>query len=384
MQVDLTPEHAMVRDLARDFADREIVPFARQWDRDEKLPETVIRRLGEMGFLGAAIPQEHGGMGLDSLGYALLVEELGRADSSVRGVVTVNVGLVAKSILRWGTDEQRARWLPALCAGDVLGCFALTEPDVGSDAGNLRTRATATGNGWSLSGQKMFITNASLASVALVFARTSEGGARGVTCFLVETDAPGVTVSPIKGKLGLRAQDTGEIVLDGVYVAREAVVGEVGGGMKVALSALDGGRVSLAASCVGIAQACLDASVAYARERTQFGRPIGGHQLVQSMLADMAIETEAARLLTHRAAAVADAGRRNTKEASFAKLYASETAVRAANAAIQIHGGYGFIDEYPVGRYLRDARVTTLYEGTSQMQRLIVGRLLTGLDAIAG
>lgn len=383
MNFELDSEHELIRDMVRDFGAREIAPHAREWDRAEELPRELIDRLGELGFLGAAIPERYGGMGLDMLGYCLLVEELARADSSVRGVVTVNVGLVAKSILRWGDERQRQEWLPRICGGGALGCFALTEPDVGSDAGNLRTSARRDGDGWTISGQKMFITNAGLASVALVFARTGGPGARGVSCFIVPADADGFAVHPIKGKLGLRAQDTGEVVLDGVRVGADALLGGEGDGMKIAMSALDGGRTSLAASCVGTAQACLDASVAYATTRRQFGGPIGGHQLIQGLLADMAVDVQAARLLAWQSAAVADSGRRNTIEASFAKLFASEMAVRVSNSAVQIHGGYGFTDEYPVGKYLRDARVTTLYEGTSEMQRLIVGRHLTGIAAFS-
>jgi alkylation response protein AidB-like acyl-CoA dehydrogenase len=239
------------------------------------------------------------------------------------------------------------------------------------------------GDGWRLTGQKIFITLGSWASWALVFARTGEAGPRGITCFVVATDADGFEARPIKGKLGLRAQDTAELFLDGVPVSREDVLGEVGGGFRVAMSALDHGRISLGAGCVGIAQGCLDASVAYTKERTQFGRSVASFQLVQELLADIAVETEAARLLVRRAAATADRGERHTVEASYAKYFASEVAVRAANAAVQAHGGYGYIDEYPVGKYLRDARVTTLYEGTSQIQKLLIGRALTGENAFA-
>jgi alkylation response protein AidB-like acyl-CoA dehydrogenase len=297
----------------------------------------------------------------------------------VRGIVSVNVGLVGKTIARWGTEEQRAEWLPRLAAGDPLGCFALTEPGAGADPGSLATRAERDRGDWSLTGSKIFITLGTWAGLALVFARTRDR----VTCFLVRTDSPGFTARPLKGKLGLRAQDTAELFLDGVRVPAEAVLGGEGDGLKVALSALDNGRISLAAGCVGIAQACLDACLTYAAERRQFGRPIASFQLVQELVADMAVETEAARLLTWRAALAADAGARHTLESSIAKYYASEAAVRAANAAVQVHGGYGYVDDYPVGKYLRDARVTTLYEGTSQIQKLVIGRALTGESAFA-
>jgi alkylation response protein AidB-like acyl-CoA dehydrogenase len=313
--------------------------------------------------------------------YALVVEEIGRADSNVRGIVSVSNGLYGKTVASWGTDEQKARLLPGLASGEALGCYALTEPGAGSDPGGLESRAMRDGDGWAITGQKIFITLGSWAANALVFARTGEAGPRGITCFAVPTDAPGFEARPIKGKLGLRAQDTAELFLDSVRVGEDDVVGEVGGGFKVAMSALDHGRISLGAGCVGIAQGCLDASIAYTKERTQFGRSVASFQLVQELLADIAVETEAARLLVWRAAATADRGERHTVEASYAKYFASEVAVRAANAAVQAHGGYGYIDEYPVGKYLRDARVTTLYEGTSQIQKLLIGRALTGENA---
>jgi alkylation response protein AidB-like acyl-CoA dehydrogenase len=353
------------------------VPFAREWDRSETMDRAIVGKLADVGFLGAALPEDHGGMGLDTISYTLVMEELGRADSSVRGIVSVTNGLVGKTIVKWGTDEQRARWLPGLSSGELLGCYALTEPGAGSDPSSLATRAQRDGDGWVLSGSKIFITLGTWAGLALVFARADEG----VTCFLVPTGGDGFSARKIDGKLGLRAQDTGELVLDGVRVDGDAVLGELGGGLKVALSALDNGRISLAAGCVGICQGCLDACVAYAAERRQFGRPIGSFQLVQELIAEIAVDTEAARFLAWQAAAASDAGRRHTRESSVAKLFASEAAVRAANAAVQVHGGYGYVDEFPVGRYLRDARVTTLYEGTSQVQKLIIGRLLTGESA---
>jgi alkylation response protein AidB-like acyl-CoA dehydrogenase len=301
----------------------------------------------------------------------------------VRGIVSVNLGLVGKTSARWGTDEQRQEWLPRLASGEALGCYALTEPGSGSDPASLVTRAERDGDDWLLSGSKLFITLGSWAGVALVFARSGGEGARGLTCFLVPTGTAGFSATPIKGKLGLRAQDTAELFLDGVRVPDSSRLGGEGEGFKVAMSALDNGRISLAAGCVGIAQGCLDASVRYAGERRQFGKPISTFQLVQELLADMSVELEAARLLTWRAAVLADSGERHTLESSVAKYYASEVSVRAANAAVQVHGGYGYVDEYPVGKYLRDARVTTLYEGTSQIQKLIIGRALTGESAFS-
>jgi alkylation response protein AidB-like acyl-CoA dehydrogenase len=369
MDLTLTPEQELIRSSAREFVDREISPHVRDWDREETMDRSIVEKLADVGFLA--------GWELDTVSYSLVMEELGRADSSVRGIVSVNVGLVGKTILKWGTDEQQQEWLPRLASGETLGCYALTEPGAGSDPGSLATRAERDGDGWKISGSKIFITLGTWAGLALVFARTGEA----VTCFLVPTDSPGFEAHPIKGKLGLRAQDTGELTLNGVRVPAANILGEEGDGLRVALSALDNGRISLAAGCVGIGQGCLEACIAYAKDRQQFGRPIASFQLVQELLAEIAVDTEAARLLTWRAALAADAGVRHTLESSIAKYYASEAAVRAANAAVQIHGGYGYIDEYPVGKYLRDARVTTLYEGTSQIQKLIIGRALTEVSA---
>ena len=378
---ELSDEQLLIKQTARAFCDAEIAPHAAEWDRTETIDRGIVAKLAELGFLAAALPEEHGGMGLDLVSYTLVVEEIGRADSNVRGIVSVSNGLYGKTVAKWGSEEQRARLLPGLADGSELGCYALTEPGAGSDPGGLETRAERDGGDWLLSGQKIFITLGSWAAHALVFARTGEAGPRGITCFVVPTDAPGFEARPIKGKLGLRAQDTAELFLDGVRVPDENIIGELGGGFKVAMSALDHGRISLGAGCVGIAQGCLDASVSYTKERKQFGRPVASFQLVQELLADIAVETEAARLLVWRAAATADRGERHTVEASYAKYFASEVAVRAANAAVQAHGGYGYVDEYPVGKYLRDARVTTLYEGTSQIQKLLIGRALTGENA---
>ena len=372
MDLTLTPEQELIRRSAREFVEREIAPHAREWDRDEAMDRGIVPKLAAIGFLA--------GWELDTVSYSLVMEELGRADSSVRGIVSVNVGLVGKTIGKWGTEELKQEWLPRLASGESLGCYALTEPGAGSDPGGLVTRAERDGDGWTITGSKIFITLGTWAGLALVFARTGEGP-RGITCFLVPTDSPGFSAHPIKGKLGLRAQDTGELTLDGVRVPAENVLAGEGEGMKVALSALDNGRISLAAGCVGIAQGCLDASLSYAAERQQFGRSIASFQLVQELLAEIAVETDAGRLLTWKAALAADSGARHTLESSIAKYYASEAAVRAANAAVQVHGGYGYVDEYPVGKYLRDARVTTLYEGTSQIQKLIIGRALTGENA---
>ena len=381
---ELTDEQRLIRETAREFADREIVPVARDNDRNERFDLELVRKLGEMGYLGPIVAEEYGGRGLDYRTYALIVEEVGRGDSSARTVVSVQTSLVCSSIQRWGSEEQKLRWLPQLCSGEILGCFGLTEPDTGSDAANLKTRAEKTAGGWRITGQKQWISMGNYAKVALVFAQTDpERKHRGLAAFLVPTDSPGFSSASIHGKLGLRASDTAELSLDSVEVGDDALLGEVGDGFKVAMSALDSGRYSVAAGCVGICQGCVDASVEYSKSRTQFDRPIASFQLVQQMIADMVVDTEAARALVWRAGWLKDTGRPNTTETSIAKLFATEAAVRSANTAIQVHGGSGYVDDYPVERYLRDARVTTLYEGTSQIQKLIIGRAATGINAMA-
>jgi alkylation response protein AidB-like acyl-CoA dehydrogenase len=301
----------------------------------------------------------------------------------MRTVISVNTSLVCSSILRWGTEEQKQHYLPKLCSGEWLGCFGLTEPDTGSDAANQKTRAKKTTGGWVINGSKMFISLGNHAQVALIFAQTDpEKRHRGVACFLVDTNQPGFQPQEIHHKMGLRGSDTAAISLDDVEAPDEAMLGEVGDGFKIAMTALDSGRFSVASGCVGICQGCLDASVRYSKEREQFGRPIASFQLVQEMIADIALETEASRMLVWRAGYLKDSGRPSTTETSIAKLYATEAAIRAANTAIQVHGGSGYVDDYPVERYFRDVRVTSLYEGTSQIQKLIIGRALTGINAL--
>ncbi|GLV86335.1 acyl-CoA dehydrogenase [Streptomyces lavendulae subsp. lavendulae] len=382
MNLELSEEQEAVRRLARAFTDREIAPYAAEWDRAESVDRSIVEKLGGLGFLGLTVPEEYGGSGGDHLSYALVTEELGRGDSAVRGIVSVSLGLVAKTVAAWGTEEQKREWLPRLCSGEALGCFGLTEPGTGSDAASLTTRAVREGDAYVISGSKMFITNGTWADVVLLFARTGGApGHRGISAFLVPADAPGLTRREVHGKLGLRGQATAELALDGVRVPASAMLGPEGKGFSVAMSALAKGRMSVAAGCVGIAQAALDAAVSYAARREQFGKPIAHHQLVQELIADISVDVDAARLLTWRVADLIDRGQPFATEASTAKLFASEAAVRAAGNALQVHGGYGYIDEYPAGKLLRDARVMTLYEGTSQIQKLLIGRARTGVSA---
>jgi alkylation response protein AidB-like acyl-CoA dehydrogenase len=383
VDLELTDEQRLIQETAREFTDNEIVPRARESDRAARFDQELAARLGGMGYLGAPVSEEYGGRGLDYLSYGLIVEEIGRGDSAMRTVVSVQTSLVCGSIERWGSEEQKQLWLPRLCSGDAFGCFGLTEPDAGSDPASMRTRAEKIEGGWRISGQKMWISLGNVAEVALVFAQTDPGKQhRGIACFLVPTASDGFSSQEIHGKLGLRASDTASLAFDGVEVGDDALLGEVGDGFKVAMSALDSGRYSVAAGCVGICQGCVDASVAYATERRQFGVPIASFQLVQAMLAEMIVKRDAARLLVRRAGILKDRGEPSTVETSIAKLYATEAAVECANAAIQVHGGAGYVDDHPVERYLRDARVTTLYEGTSQIQKLIIGRDATGINAM--
>jgi butyryl-CoA dehydrogenase len=383
MDFQLSDEQKLIQETAREFAEREILPQVKENDRAARFDRELARKLGEVGFLGAPVAEAYGGRGLDYVSYGLIAEEIGRADSSARTVVSVCTSLVAGPIEKWGNEEQKRRWLPRLCSGEGLGCFGLTEPDTGSDAANQRTRATKTENGWSISGQKMWISLGNVSDFALIFAQTDpEKKHRGLACFIVPTDSEGFTTQEIHGKLGLRSSDTAEISLDEVEVGEEAMLGEVGDGFKVAMSALENGRYSVAAGCVGICEGCVQSSIEYSKERKQFGVPLARFQLVQEMIAEMILKRDASRMLVLRAGLLKDEGKPNATETSVAKLYATEAAVECANLAIQVHGGSGYVDDYPVERYLRDARVTTLYEGTSQIQKLIIGRAATGENAM--
>jgi butyryl-CoA dehydrogenase len=384
MDFELTDEQRMIRETARAFTTNEIVERARENDRNERFDVELVEKIAAQGYLGAIVPREYGGAGLDYLTYGVIVEEIGRGDSAMRTVISVQTSLVCSAIMRWGTEEQKQRYLPKLCSGEWLGCFGLTEPDTGSDAANQRTRAKRTDSGWVINGAKMWISLGNYAKLAMIFAQTDpEKGHRGLACFLVETEGnDGFAPQEIHHKLGLRGSDTASISLSDCEVPEDALLGEVGDGFKVAMSSLDSGRYSVAAGCVGICEGCVDASVSYAKEREQFGRPIASFQLVQAMLADMKVETDAARMLVYRAGYLKDSGQPSTTETSIAKLYATEAAVKCANTAIQVHGGSGYVDDHPVERYFRDVRVTTLYEGTSQIQKLIIGRALTGINAL--
>ena len=381
--MSLTFEQDAVKKAVREWVDDVVVPSALDNDRRERFPQEALDGLRETGFIGLSVPEEFGGGGGDPMSYVLFIEELGRGDANVRSIVSVHLGLVAGSIERWGTQEQKEQWLPRMATGEVLGCFGLTEPDYGSNPADLQASAVKQPDGgYLLNGNKIFITNGTIAGVTLFMARTGGPGARGVSAFLVPNDAPGFEAKAIHGKLGLRSCDTAELVLRDVKVGPEALLGgEEGKGIRVALTALNDGRMSLGASCTGLAQAALDTMVSYTKERHQFGKAIAGHQLVQALIADTAVEVDCARLLTYRVADLKTRGEDYSLAASKAKYYASEASVRAANACVQAHGGYGYIDEYAAGKYLRDARVTTLYEGTSQIQQLIIGRALTGISA---
>jgi alkylation response protein AidB-like acyl-CoA dehydrogenase len=381
MDLSLTTEQQAFRAVVQEFLEREVLPHRARWDREESIDLALVPRMGEIGILGLTLPEEWGGSAADYLTYALMMEELGRADSAVRGIVSVSLGLVATPIATHGTDEQKKQWLTALAQGTALGCFGLTEPDTGSDAGQLRSRAERQGEEYVINGSKMFITNGTWADVCLLFARTGGAGPRGISAFLVPTSTRGFERREIRGKLGLRGQATAELTLTDVRVPVSSRLGEEGQGFTIAMKALDKGRVSVAAGCVGIVQACLDAVVDYTRTRTQFGRPIAGFQLVQEMIAEISVDADAARLLTWRAVDLIERGEPFGVAASKAKYFASEAAVRAANLAIQAFGGYGYIDEYPVQKLMRDARVMTLYEGTSQIQKLLIGRSETGVSA---
>ena len=382
MDFELTDEQRLIRETVRRFAEQELAPAASERDRAGRFPRELVSRMASMGFLGGPIPKAYGGSGLDYISHAIITEEIGRADSSLRTTLSVQVSLVALTLARWGNEDQRRRYLPKLCAGSMLGCFGLTEPNAGSDPASMDTSAVKQGAGWMLNGTKTWISNGTVADLALIFAQTdTANGHHGIAAFLVEQATPGFATRPITDKLGLRSSDTGELIFDNCSVPERALLGSVSQGFSVAMSALDNGRFSVAAGCVGIIQGCLDACIEYAKTRHQFGRPIGSFQLVQDMIARMAVDLDAARLLVFRAGHLKNQGIPNTVETSIAKYFASEAAARAATDAVQIFGAYGYSEEAPVARYYRDAKVATIYEGTSQIQKLLIGSHLLGMRA---
>jgi alkylation response protein AidB-like acyl-CoA dehydrogenase len=388
MDLDLSPEHVLLRDTVRSFMESEVAPIVDEHERARRFPVDVVRRLGEMGWLGIPIPEDEGGAGLDTLAYAIAIEEIGRVWGSLGLIVAAHTSLGCGPLHLAGTSEQKEHFLVPMASGRVLGGYGLTEPGAGSDAGGTRTTARQEdgpdGGSWVIDGAKRFITNAGQAGTYIVTARTgtTPKGDAEISAFIVPADTPGFSVGRLEEKLGLHASATGELLFDGARVPAANLLGEQGTGFRTFLKILDGGRVSIGALAVGLAQAALDAAVPYARTREQFGRPIGSFQGVAFMIADMATEIEAARQLVWRAAWLKDQGRDYSLAAAQAKLFASEVSSRATNAAIQVHGGYGYVEEYKVERYLRDAKLTEIGEGTSQIQRLVIARRILGLRVI--
>ncbi|HSD66768.1 MAG TPA: acyl-CoA dehydrogenase family protein [Vicinamibacteria bacterium] len=383
MDFDLSGEQALLRKTVRDFAEKELAPHSREWDEKQAFPREIFSRLGEVGLAGCCWPEEYGGSGLSTLDWAVVMEELARVDAGVALSLAAHHGLCSAHIHLAGDEEQKRRLLPPLARGEKVGCWGLTEPGSGSDAGGMRTTAVRDGNGWVLNGSKTFITNGRIADTAVVMAVTDRAaGKKGISALVVQRGTPGFRAGKKEDKLGVRSSDTSELAFEDCRVPAGNLLGREGMGFVDTLKILDKGRVGIAAFSVGIAQAALEASIRYARERRQFGHPIADFQAIQFKIAEMATKTEAARLLTWRAAALADAGRPHTAESSMAKLFASEAAVEAALEAVQVHGGYGYLKDYPVERYLRDAKIGTIGEGTSEVQRLVIARQLLHLRPV--
>ena len=376
----LTEEQEQAQRTARDFATERVLPRAAEIDEQGKIPRELLAEMGRLGFMGTYVPERYGGSGLDAVCYVLIVEEINRACASTGVVLCSHVSLAVDPILQFGTEEQKQRYLPALATGERIGCFALSEPASGSDAAAMRTSARREGDGWALNGTKNFITNGSIGDVAVVFAQTDPPERhKGIAAFIVEKSVPGFSVGKLERKLGIRGSDTAQLLFQDCRVPAANLLGEVGEGFKIALSTLDGGRISIAAQAVGIARACLEDSLAYAKQREAFGKKIADFQAIQWMLADMATEIDAARLLTWRAAALKDAGEDHILAAAEAKLFASDVAVKAARDCVQIFGGYGYLKDFPAERHYRDAKITEIYEGTSEIQRLVIARSILGL-----
>lgn len=377
MDFDLTDEQKMLKKTVRDFAEKEIKPTRAEFDENEEYPIDILRRLGEMGIMGMAVPPEYGGSGADVISYAIAIEELSKIDPSVGVAVSVHNSLGCDPIVKFGTEEQKKKWLPGLASGKKIGCFCLTEPDAGSDAAAIKGSARVEGDEYIINARKQFISNAAGADLSLVFVMTDrEKGYKGMSGILVPTDAPGFSRGKKEKKMGIHASVTMEMNYEDCRIPRENLLGEEGDGFKIALWALDAGRIGVAAQAVGIAQGALNEAVAYSKERIQFGKPISSFQAIQWMMADMATEIDAARLLVYRAAYVKDKGGRFSSEAAMAKLKASDVAVNVSRDAVQIFGGYGYMREYPVERYYRDAKITEIYEGTSEVQRMVISRAL--------
>jgi alkylation response protein AidB-like acyl-CoA dehydrogenase len=382
MDFNLSETQRAVQDLARQFAHQEVAPLSRQMDEDGKMPRQLIQRMGEIGLLGGPLPPEYGGGGWDHTSLALAYEELGRVDSSVRGLMTVHTSLVSQCLLHWGTEEQKRGYLPRLARGEIIGCYCLTEPNAGSDAASLETTAMREGQGYVLKGEKIWITNGGLAGLAIIFATRDPSARHHAICaFLVEGDNPGLIREKMPGKeLGHRAADHARFLLKDCRVPASALLGQPDQGFQVAMSALDHGRLGVAAGALGVAQACLDACVGFARARRQFGQRIGDFEMIQATIADMAADVEGARLLVYRAAWLKDQGQAATRETSIAKLFATEAALRAADEAVLLHGGRGYSNEYPVERFYRDIKGLQIYEGTSHIQRIVIARDLIGRE----
>ncbi|MEO5862159.1 MAG: acyl-CoA dehydrogenase family protein [Burkholderiales bacterium] len=373
----LTDDQRVVRDMAREFAQNELAPHAAEWDRASALPEAIIAQMGALGLLGLVVPEEWGGTYTDYVSYALAVEEIAAGCASCSTLMAVHSSVGCSPILKYGDDEQKRTWLHDLATGKKIGAFCLTEPQAGSEAHNLKTRAVLESGKWIINGNKQFVTNGRRAAMAIVFAVTDPDlGKKGISAFIVPTKTPGCIVNKLEHKLGIRASDTCAITFDNCAIPEANLLGQRGEGLRIALSNLEGGRIGIAAQAVGIARAAFDAAAAYAKERKQFDKPIAQHQSIANMLADMHTRLNAARLLTLHAAALRTQGVACLSEASQAKLYASETAEWVCSKAIQIHGGYGFLEDYPVERHYRDARITQIYEGTSEVQRMLIARSL--------
>lgn len=380
MNFALTELQQKIQLLTRAFAQSQVAPLSREMDERGTMPLNLVRRMGDLGLLGGPLPREYGGGDWDALSLALCYEELGRVDSSVRGFMTVHTSLVSQCILAWGTDAQKKKYLPKLTSGEWIGCYGLTEPNAGSDAASMESIATEHRDGFVLTGEKIWITNGNLANIAIVFAsRDRNARHKGICAFLVETDTPGFHREKMPGKeLGHRASDHAWIKMNDYRVPKSALLGSPGDGFRIAMSALDHGRLGVAAGAVGVGQACLEACIEFARTRRQFGSRIGDFEMIQAAIADMAVDVEAARMLVYRAAWLKDAGQAATRETSMAKLFATEAAVRAANEAVLLHGGRGYSNEFPVERYYRDIKGLQIYEGTSHIQRIVIARDLIG------